>query len=245
MLKNITLPVFLTTLGLLVSTFVLFFGNNILQKFQRAEIVYVSQQMELKFPDKFTVQLIRKSDSIPNLYREIRIKNVGGMPSTKLKIAIELDGSVYDVQTSCIENITSVKTSGSKIEITLDRLAKGAEIICKLWLIQRPGTFSITSIDDQGINDVKIYLTSASINWLQVISTFAIILLSSFLIYRFYFVPLKNRNLQLTEQSIELQNQNDFLQNEANELKMRSEENEGTDDIIAKLESLMARHGKD
>lgn len=244
MYKKLTFPVIISCLGLLVSTIVLFFGNNLIQKFQRTELVYVSEQMEMKFPDKFNIQRNKSSsDSIPNLYREVRIKNIGETPSTMLKIAIELDGSIFDIQVTCIENITSIKDSGSHVEISMARLVKDAEITCKIWLIQRPSLFSITSIDNEGINIVKKYIDKRGLSTLQFVCLIIIILIVAFLLYKLLWGPLDLRNSELREQNIGLQERHNILSTEFDEFKSRVEESEVSIDIIAKLESIIEKHG--
>lgn len=242
MSKHFTFPVIISCTGLIVSVIVLFFGNNIQQRFQGAELIFTSHHMEIKQPKKKLTAVPDVLDSIPNFYREVRIKNIGGNPSTMLKLSMELDGEIIESEISCIESISDIKKDGVKIEIRMDRLVKNAEVVCKFWLVQKPGSLSITSIDNNGINVVESSESKAEVSYLQTGSILVIVLITFFLFYLFYLKPLISHNSELIRQSIELQEQNDYLSTELNELKSRFEENETPMNIIGQLESLIRKH---
>ncbi len=240
--KNI--PVIISSTALIVAIIVAIFGNNISDRFRKAQLIYLDQKFELRFPPNLRIE---NTDSVknivPNVYRELSIKNIGAKPSTNLKITIDLDGDIFDFDINCIETLTSYKYDSSHVEIILNRLSKNADINCKIWLVQNSNTLTIKSIDDQGIEEVKKNAENNDINYVRILAVFFILLFIAILSYQIYLKPLIQRTNQLVERNNELETQNEILTNQVNDLQISLEDiNEPDMDIVERLRAIVNEH---
>lgn len=245
---------YISSASLFVSTIVLFFGNNFIGQFKKAELIYFEKRTEIALPPGLAIiQKPMIKSFTPDLYRELLIKNVGGKPSSKLKIIIQLDGKEFSSQLSCIENINNINHYENKIDIVLDRLTNNAEIDIKLWLKHDQNRFSIISIDDEGMKEIKPFQADNSPNYLRILSIFPLLILIILVTYRFYIKPLNLNSRQIQEKNAELQQsndelraQNESLSSEIEDLQSKIEDKNSNShkNILSELQVFIDTHGK-
>jgi hypothetical protein len=245
MFKKLTAANYFSILGILISLSGILFGNNITDRFQKAELFYNVQDVEVKVPNRL-LNLIgyKASDSVFNYYREVVIKNVRGKPSNKLKIIMNVNGEIFEKSIASIEDLTVFVKHKNTIEIKLDRLVAGADIVCQFWLKQRPGTINIRYVDDNGFNEIKNMSERRDTHYLQFSAIISLILVSIMLFYSFYLGPVLKKNTALTSQNIELQEKYDSVSSELEQLKVNQEEEEEPANVLLELEKIVRNYKK-
>lgn len=244
MKKRFSISTILSILGLIFSLLTFLFGRNVIGQFKKAELMYTTKKIELKFPGKIVIQNTKKSVKfIPDTYREVTVINKGAKSSVNLKLSITVDGEIFDVEILSIEDYKITNRKDSKIEISMTRLAKNAEIKFKFWLKQNQKSFLIMSIDDQGSASVKSMETLKDTFNLRVPSLLLGIIFLLIIFYQLITKPKNNTIRQLKVTNQKLKERNEILTNELNECQDEIIENidEPETDIITKLKEIIKK----
>ncbi|GGH58426.1 hypothetical protein HNQ91_000423 [Filimonas zeae] len=247
-MAKLTLAHYLSIGSLLVSITVLFFGNNLIEKFRGPKVVYSTLNVDLKYP-KSGVQLSKEgASSAPNYYREIRIQNTGNKSSTNLSLIIELDGNIVDKDIKSDEALTS-HCDSSIITLDFKRFVQGATAVCKVWLTRKEAEFKIRLIDDEGIKtELGTTKGDSAISLLLIIigSIFLIVSVSLF----WYAWKVNPRNLKISgleATNIELESNITRLKSELDDIIERDnmvKESVSYNEAFEYLNALLDKHGK-
>lgn len=244
MFKDFTKANYLTLISIIIATLVMLFGNNFLEKFQKAKLYYVFQDVKLEYPKESIIKLPKKiQDSVLNYYREIRIINVKSKPASDLKIFVNPNGEAILSKIISLEDSQEYKIDSGIMKIKIPRLVKGADIICQFWFKQRPGAIIIKYIDDEGVKDIKHITERSETNYLVIFSAIGIFLLVAWIFYGNYISPLLTSKAELTQKNIELQEKYDNVNSQLEELKPIQVEPEEKD-VLEELRKILASRNK-
>jgi len=244
--KWITVPVGISLMSLIVATTVWIFGNNISDRFRKANLVYDSYSVDLKYPTFLDFdKLTPPGKTVPNYYREILIKNVGSKPSKALKLIMNLDGMILDKEIKCIETYDTIKAiSSNQLQLKFDRLVRKADIKCKIWLKHSVDDFSITLIDDDGVVVLQNAKDVNKTNYIFIFSSIAIVVILFVLTYLILIKPARVENTTLKQRLEDAESKRLNLETELSDLNTRAEAESTTfnGDLISRLKAMIVDH---
>lgn len=148
------LSVVLPLLSLIVSTVVLLFGNNIVDRFTGPNITMNSTKVNLNYPKDMTKALKEYAAGnnityFPDSYEIIKIMNKGFIASKNANIQIKVGGDIYDISFFSTENVLfNKKIDNSTYNIQVPRLSKNAYIELKVWVKDNSQPISIIYADE-------------------------------------------------------------------------------------------------
>lgn len=148
------LSVVLPLLSLVVSTVVLLFGNNIVDRFTGPNIIMNSTKVNLDYPKDMAKALKEYATgniitNFPDSYEVIKIMNKGFIASKNANIQIKVGGDIYEISFFSTENVTFNKQiDNSTYNIQVPRLSKNAYIELKVWIKGNNQPVSIIYADD-------------------------------------------------------------------------------------------------
>lgn len=148
------LSIILPLLSLIVSTIVLLFGNNIVDRFTGPNITMDSTKINLNYPKDMPQALKQFASSknipyFPDSYEVIKIINKGFIASKNANIQIKVGGDIYDISFFSTENVSFNKQiDNSTYNIQVPRLSKNAYIELKVWIKDNNQPISIIYADE-------------------------------------------------------------------------------------------------
>ena len=174
----------LPLLSLIVSTVVLLFGNNIVDRFTGPNITMNSTKVNLNYPKDMTQALKEYAANnnvsyFPDSYVIITIMNKGFIASKNANIQIKVGGEIYDLSFFSTENVTENKRiDDSTYNIQVPRLSKNAYIELKVWIKDNKQPISIIYADE--FNSRQLVQSNSSSETLPIITILmlAIIIMS-------------------------------------------------------------------
>ncbi len=206
MLKDFTKANYLTLIAIFLSLIVMFFGNNFIQQWQKAKLFYSSLDVELQYPSKSLKTLTPKSpDSTFKFYKEVRIINVKTTSASDLKIFVNTNGEIKASKAYSIEDAIETRIDSGVMKIKLDRLVKGADIICQFWFYRKPGSLSVKYLDNEGVKEIVDISDRDELNYFAIIGGMVTFFIIVWMLYSYYYAPLLASKQALEEKNIELQ----------------------------------------
>lgn len=196
----------LPLLSLIVSTVVLLFGNNIVDRFTGPNITMNSTQVNLNYPKEMTQALKEYAANnnvtyFPDSYVIITIMNKGFIASKNANIQIKVGGEIYELSFFSTENVSENKRiDDSTYNIQVPRLSKNAYIELKVWIKDNNQPISIIYADEFNSRQlVQSDLSSEQRPSFVILMVVIIIISLFFLVKRMiikFSINLENRRIQ-------------------------------------------------
>lgn len=225
MLRDFTKANYLSLIAILLSLIVMFFGNNFVQQWQKARLFYSSLDVELQYPQKSLKTLaLKANDSTFKFYKEVRIMNVKAASALDLKIFVNTNGEIKASKAYSIEDVFDTRIDSGVMKIKLDRLVKGADIICQFWYYRKPGSLSVKYLDNEGVKEIVNILDRDEHNYFAIIGGLVIFIIIAWMMYSYYLSPLLAAKIALEEKNIELQLKYDNVTSQLDDSKVNSPE---------------------
>ncbi|MET4142617.1 hypothetical protein [Pedobacter sp. UYP1] len=244
MFKDFTKANYLTLIGIFISLVAMLFGNNFLERWQKAELFYSSQDVEIQYPkDSFRKISKELQDSSFKFYREVTIMNIKTTSASDLKIFVNTNAKIMNSKASSIEDAFEIKIDGGIMKIKTPRLVKGADVLCQFWFREKPGSLIIKYIDNQGVKEIKHITKRDENNYFVITGGIAIFLLILWIYYSYYLSPLFINFKELKDKNVELQQKFDAASSELDELKPDQSEQE-QEDVVDALNKILDAHRK-
>ena len=240
MFKDFSKANYLTLAGLILSIIVILFGNNFVQQWQKAKLYYSSQDVELQYPS-FKKKYNDISDSTLRFYKEVRIINIKKTSANNLKLFITTNGDIKASKAFSIEDVFEARIDSGVMKVKLDRVVKGADIICQFWFITKPGTLSVKYLDNEGVRDISNISERDETNYFAIFGGIAIVIILIWTTYNYYFSPIIQGKKDLEDQNIELQLKYDSVLTELEEYRPIVQEDKD-ENVVDKLRKILDEH---
>jgi hypothetical protein len=244
MLKDFTRANYLSLIAILLSLIVIVFGNNFLERLQKARLYYKSQDVELQYPEEKINSISKKNkDSVLKFYRAVKIMNVKKISASDLKIFVNTNGEIKASKAFSIEDVVEAKIDSGVMKFSLHRLVNGADVVCQFWFLRKPGSLSIKYIDNEGLKEVKNIVELDDTNYFALVGGLVIILLLIGISYSYFLSPLLTNLKELEFKNVDLQLNYDIVRSELDELRRNQAEVE-PDNVVEALTKILNAHKK-